>query len=558
MKIKKTKLHGKSTALADFNRIIHPREFCYRLGDTMMKKSLKVAAWTTLVTTSGFMATKLGLGGLTGAQAAIIPVSVGLSMLSGGAALKYVPNLKTARLLTFSQANDMNRMEDYKKLNAWDHLDLIWERVYKPESFMRYGSDARRLECDEIISKKNSIIKDISNWPDDRMRFLGMEKRGDSWDPVGIEDLAWALMCTRPLSKQVAKSKIGFKISAMHALCLPLTVSRKFSRQQRDESNAPAVMNDEDNTGLKLDLYKDWIDGAVFDPTDTKLLEQYLAKDSIREIKSELGMGLIRSLMDFPKKTQRRFWFYLMNRRMAYESGKAIQYLESRYHTDKFNVLILLCPGEENAQWLEKFPGAKSDVLEQRTKIIQKAFGDNYERASALIDRIFSPDFELATQLRLAYDPEYWAGDYVLHDSCNDVDTIESNTIIQDLKENGYEHGTDVTSSLSDCCLERLEHINKFVDYANDVVPGGLTDKEALRAVKTVFYTNKGSVRTQFRNKLSANSGHYDNAAIDQIITSTVRNKEAYTSRIITLREHQAIAMLVSNGYKALVKELGY
>ena len=35
--------------------------------------------------------------------------------------------------------------------------------------------------------------------------------------------------------------------------------------------------------------------------------------------------------------------------------------------------------------------------------IIRKTFGKDYEKVCVLIDRIFSPDFELATQLRLNY-----------------------------------------------------------------------------------------------------------------------------------------------------------
>ena len=558
VRITKRQRRGKKTAAGDLYRIVHPREYCFRLGNTMMKKSPKAMAWTTLATTTGLLTSKLGLPGLTGAQATLIPLSVGLGMLGSGAAIKYVPNVKAMRLLTFSQANEMNRMEDYKKLNAWDHLDVIWDRVYKCESFMRYTDEQRQAEHDEIMRQKQNIIDDIKTWPDDRMEFLGMAKDGDGWEEKDIEDLAWALMCVRPLSDQTEKSKIGFKVSAMNTLGLPLTVSRKFSRCQRGMGGCPAVMNDEDNTGLKLDLYKDWIDGAMFDPSDTKLLEQYLAKDSIRDIKAELGMGVGIAIRDLPEKMQRRFWFYLMNRRMAFETGKAIQQLDWKYNTDKFNALIVLCPGEENAPWLDEYPDARQELAKHRRKIMHKTFGNDYEGACGFIDLIFSPDLVLATKLRLAYDPEYLHGDYIVHNGCKSVKVDGANSIRDDLAEHGYKHEAEELSWLFGVYAEHLEDMDKFIDYAKSIAGGLLSDMEALRSVKTAYYINSDMLRCRFRKKLAGKSDRYDEAAIAYSIERAVTCKEVYTSRLITIREHQALALMQLNEYKGLIKDLAF
>jgi hypothetical protein len=114
----------------DFWRLISPQDLLSSAGTVMMRKSPKATIWTAGITSSGYLSSYLGLPGFTGLQALVAPFVVGGGMLAIGAGIKYIPRTISRKLATIAEANDLNLMEDYRKSQALEHLNAIWDRVF--------------------------------------------------------------------------------------------------------------------------------------------------------------------------------------------------------------------------------------------------------------------------------------------------------------------------------------------------------------------------------------------------------------------------------------------
>jgi hypothetical protein len=512
----------------DFRRLISPQDFLSRTGTLMMRKSPKATIWTAGITSSGYLSSYLGLPGFTGLQALAAPFIVGGGMLGIGAGIKYIPRTISRKLATIAGANDLNLMEDYRKSQVIEHLKVLWDKVFWYESDIMYTPDQRLAERKRIKADKDYLRQKISEWDKDILQRL--EARSDK----DIDDIVMAIMSERPLNDKIQMSREGYIISSLYALRHALPQS----------SQAKKI-------GYCLNLYEDLCDGAYFDQSDIKLFEQYTGNIAITNIKNDVGFGKLNTIRQIPRKISCIFWFNFITRKIATGVGKAVRDLNEHYNTNMFNSQVLLWPDEENAEWIDDFPGAKEKVIELRKSIITGALGDNYENAEFILDRMLLPCFEFATELRLRYDPEYYDGslDYVNEDRGITI----KNNIISDLETYGYRR-KDI-DQLQKFASKTTMNTSAFMDYLKTRGHKHLfDDKLALRAVKIIFHINKNGIKKMFQdNSLAVNQ-----ASIDHEINMAAARKEMYSGKLIGLRLHHQLTMLQIAGYKNLAKELVY
>ncbi len=513
---------------ADFRRLVSLQDLLGRAGTMMMRKSPKATIWTAGITSSGYLSSYLGLPGFTALQALAAPFVVGGAMLGIGAGITYIPRTISKRLTVIAGANDLNLMEDYRKSQVMQHLNVLWDKVFRYESDIRYTAAERAAECEQIVADTKYVTDTVRGWDMAVLERLGARSDKD------IDDIVMGLMTARPLNDHVEKSREGFIISSVYALKHALPQSSQ-ARQ----------------IGFRLNLYEDACDGAYFDESDVKLFEQYIGNTTLADIKSEVGFSRFDGIRQIARKMSWRFWFYLVTRKIATGVGRAVKGLNDRYGTDLFNSQVLLWPGEENAKWMDEFSGAREEVLRLRASIVTGALGDDYDNAVAVLDRTLLPCFEFATDLRLRYDPEYCDGslDYVGEDGGASV----KNNIVGDLDTYGY-RPRDIERARA-YAMNAKNDMTLFMTYLKAGGRKGLfDDKLALRAVKIAFHIDKNGIKRMFQE--AGPSG--DTTNIDHEVDKAAAQKETYSARLTCLRLHHQLTMLQIDGYKALTKQLAY
>ena len=525
MKQRKTAI---TSCIRDFFRLAGAQDILAGTGRMMMRKSLRTTLWTAGITSSGYLSSHLGLPGFTGLQAILIPLIIGGGMLGMGAGLTYVPRTLSRRLVTIAEANDLNLMEDYRKSLVSEHLDVFWDRVFRHESALRFSDRERAAEQDQIMADRRMLLDHLKALPPDLLARLGAAPDGD---PV---DLVQVLMAEHPAITGVEKSREGFVLSCLYAM--------RHSFAQATEAEA---------VGYRLALYEDYCDGACFDPGDTKLLQQYEGSTTLNDIKAQLRFGHFDRLRELPAVLAGRFWQFLISRKIAGLTGRAVKTLNDAYHTDRFNCQSLLWPGEENARWLQALPQAGQEVLRWRHFIVKSALGPSYDTAQAVLDRMLLPCFELATRLRMRYDPEY--GDHSL-DGLAAADRTVMNNAVDDLTEFGYHPKT--LAAVRRSTEKNRGQLADFLNHLRQLPEAGriFQDGLALRAVKIAFHINADGLRKDFLNRRAVLSRE----ATLRRIEKAAAEKHIYTGRLICLRLHHTLTLTQIQDYRRLARALAY
>lgn len=514
-------------AAKDLWRLVSLSDLLGRVGTVMIRKSPRMTLLTAAITSSGYLSSSLGLPGFSALEAVVVPSVVFGAMLGGGAALRVIPRAISSKFTNIAQANDLNLMEDYRKSQALEHLNVLWDRIFSHESALRYSEEEISAEREQIAADKRLIRDRLNQWPRDLLERLGAGNDED------IEEIVMDIMTASPLTDEMEKSRAGFIISSIFAVRHPL-----------------AQCSQAGKVGYRLNLWEDERDGAYFDRTDTKLFEQYFGNTTITDIKNALGCGKIDELKDLPAKYSRQVWFHLITKKIAIETGKALKHLSNEYNTDTFNSQLLLWPGEENAKCFRDFPGAQAEVLRLRKAVITNTLGKDYAGAADLLDKMLLPLFELATKLRFRYDPEYCGG--CLDHPVEDGDVVIRNNIIDDLTDYGYK--AEVVRQFAKKADQAGKDMSVFMDYLNAGHSWLFDDKPAFRAVRTAFHINANGIKDLFKNGLSDT----DSPTVDRIIEKAVAEEPTYTHRLIALRLHQALTMLQREGYMDLSLKLAY
>ena len=524
--IKKAK-EARGHLCKDFLRLARADDLLSRAGALLMKTSPKATIWTAGIALSGRLASALGLLDFTKWQALAAPVVVGGGMLGIGAALRYIPRMLSGRLTNVAEANDLNLMEDYRKGQALEHLNTLWDKVFYYESAIRHTPEERQAERDQIGAMRNHVQETVRNWPAAVRDQLGIASDEDR------DDVVAAVLSERPLSNNLEKSREGFLVSALYALNHALPQS----------SEAHAI-------GFRLNLYEDFCDGAYFDPSDTKLSEQYAGNIALMQIKRQIRFGKLDGIRQVPRQVTSKLWFFLVTRKIALGAGRAVQALNDQYNTDVFNSQVLLWPGEEDAPWLERFEGARDEVLNWRHCIVTAALGADAPRARDVLDRAFLPAVEFATELRARFDPEYVEA--ALDYTAEDTGRIVIDSLTGDLKTLGY-RPKDLAKAHA--CAEKTKRQQAaLAEYLAAHHQQILQDAPARRAVKIAFHIDHATLK---KNLLSPQRDTLT-SEIDRQIEQAATDSPTYTNRLIALRIHHQLTLLQLAGYQTLAHHLAY
>lgn len=342
--------------LKDVSRLISFRDVVYYVGDQLYKRSLRTTGLTAAVSLLGYLGGLLpGLETYNAKVAIVLPLLIGSSMLLGGFVLKTIPTLLASRAMNVAEAQDLDLMEDYRKSQVAEHLEVLWQRVFRFE--WAAGSAVSRIREHPVEAPPEMCLPEIA-----------------SEDPQ-------------------ERGRREFFARARFALARP----------QSQPSQRYYL-------GIDLRFLEDWYNGAYFDRQDMKLVEQYIGSATLATIRREIGAGHWNSLEDFSIKLFQKFWFKMITRAIAIHVGDAVTSLNRRFGTDYFNAQALLWPGEDEAEWVKQFPLAAEDIRERRRAILKSVFGEGPVTARRMLRRTLWPICWLASKLRAAYDPEYVAG----------------------------------------------------------------------------------------------------------------------------------------------------
>ena len=340
----------KTAILSDLRRLIAPLDIFYTIGNLIYRRSLRYTMFTAGIALLGIAAKEFGLPGFTVRQAIALPLVIGGLSLVVGTMLKVVPSLIASRLLTVAQASDLNLMEDYRKAEAGEHLEALWDRLHRYECGLRLAEGSPGCNA------------------------CGREGQSDA------DTLERAKPCFLRRAHRALTSHLP-QIQQMHLV------------------------------GLDLRYIEDWRDGAYLDRSDTKLIEQFDGSSTLKAVRAETGLvGPAAAVLFNPRRFLQRFWFLFVTRMVAIQVGSAVQRLNRQFRTDLFNCQVLLWPGTEDSEWLAQFDGAREEVLRRRRQCVRRVFGQDDGTACDVLDRMLYCSFALATELRMRYDADYCDG----------------------------------------------------------------------------------------------------------------------------------------------------
>jgi hypothetical protein len=302
--------------------------------------------------------------------------------------------------------------------------------------------------------------------------------------------------------------------------------------------------------GIDLRYMEDWRDGAYLDYSDTKLREQFEGNATLIAVRREVGFCGAGGHRFALRKLSRNLWFRFIARMIAMGVGGSVERLNKKYDTDLFNSQVLLWPGEVDSGWLDKFEGARDEVMHRRVKAIRNVFGPDIETAGEVLDRILYTDFALACELRMRYDMEYCTG-VLGYDAMGDI-------------SEGCRESRDLRRADQMCkragkgriALKHFlgEHRAELLETEN---------AHELRAVEIAFHIDKDGLRSGIvgrivpRNKQTEN-GKRPVEELLAIVDAASGNERSYTRRLVAVRVHHELTRLARSGYYKLLTELAY
>jgi len=298
--------------------------------------------------------------------------------------------------------------------------------------------------------------------------------------------------------------------------------------------------------GIDLHHYEDWRDGAYFDQSDIKLLEQYEGDSGLTAVKRWAGLGMFDALRQMPTRFTQRAWFSLITRAVAIHVADAVDSLNRKHRTDVFNAQVLVWPAEERAGWIEQFPGAREEVLDRRRKLMLRVFGPDRATARNLLDRMFAPNFELATDLRTRFDPEYCVGG-LRYDVSGDLASAE------------FVHDRRLARRIKRWVTRSGRELSVFDDHLAEAHPSlGDPDRaEDLRAVRIAWHIDRRGLKRRFlAGQARSMSAEGLRAISTELVDLATKDTDCFSRRLLSLRQHHELTRLERIGYYRLVDAL--
>ncbi len=293
--------------------------------------------------------------------------------------------------------------------------------------------------------------------------------------------------------------------------------------------------------GLDLRYLEDWRDGAYLDRSDSKLREQFDGNATLMAARRATRLcGFIQTLRFQPRQACAKFWSAYIVRILAFEVAGAVERLNRDYRTDLFNCQALLWPGEEDADWLAGFDGAREVVLRRRRRIIRRVFGPDFETACEVLDHMLYARFAMATELRMRFDGDYCDGRL-------------GYGVTADLTAEGRADADNRRAAVFAVSAGR--DLAALDAYLRDTRPELFDpdDADALRAVRTAFHVDASGLKSAV---LAAADG--EPARVDDVIDDIVAATGIWTRRLLAVRVHHELTRLSRAGYRELIRRLGY
>ena len=134
-------------SLKDYKRVIGFSQLLFLAGKSLKRVGIKYTAAAAILGVGIIVVNTLGrkfLGGfelpVDNPKAVMFPVLVALLTFGMGNTLTGISNLFSSEKLLVADANAMNLMEDRKKADLNQHLEILWDRVFKYEARLQNGS----------------------------------------------------------------------------------------------------------------------------------------------------------------------------------------------------------------------------------------------------------------------------------------------------------------------------------------------------------------------------------------------------------------------------------
>ncbi len=483
--------------LGDLRRMIAPLDVLYTIGNLIYRRSLRYTLLTAGVAVVGLVAKSIGLPGFTVKQAIVLPLLIGGLSLVFGVLLKVLPNLIANRLLTVAQASDLNLMEDYRKSQADEHLNALWNRLFRHECRLRMASGAPGPLAHAGAHTENEAL---------------------------------------------ARAKAGFFIRAGEALQNPMPQIQQMFR-----------------VGLDLRFLEDWRDGAYLDRSDSKLIEQFDGNSTLAAARVQVGLaGLAAAMLFNTRRLAQRFWFSVVTRMVAIQTATDIQKLNRQFDTDLFNSQMLLWPGTEDGNWLSQLPGAREELLRRRRRSIRRIFGQDLDTARCVLDHMLYCSFAAATELRMRFDPDYCDG-RLGYDVIGDL-SAEGRDRRDFQRAKGFisQAGPRLEALERFCKTHRPELLS--ATGSEDLRIARLavhTDRDGLHRMLDQW--QKASADPSPLSGEGGPKGRV--RVIEQVsraVDEAIKRREIYTRRLLAVRMHHELTRLSRQGYADLIEALAY
>ena len=457
----------------------------------------------------------------TNLKMAAIPAIVALSTFGVGNFLECVSNMFSSERILLADANSMNLMEDRKKADMNQHLEVLWERVFKYEAKLQnHGLDSD--EAERIAYNRVKLQELLARLDPQCRKHFGITDDN-------VDEFVDYVACFRPVSQEIPATKEGFIATAGFAVPRPLP-------QKLQEALC----------GCDLSLLEDWYDGAFFTGTDCKIHDQYVANKTIRAIRQTVGIHWSVKLLETVCGHPPPLWHILTMKKIGTSVGSLIARMNKKYVRPTqpvfFDAQHFLWDDEGNdllivQTFSDRGDEVCNDIRQSRRTLFRNIFSQRQETAHAHIYRMFGKDFIDAMNLRLDYDIEFAAG-RLDHTPIRDIHDLSKIMLCPVYPE------TKACFKVERAC-RLLEAVDRFLERN---LPEALEKPLDLRAARLGAMTNEHNVQQAM--------------ATDPVVATTIfreqiiASERRYTKRICLLRQHYELARIQLISYARMVDDL--
>jgi len=518
--------------MRDLKGVINLAYLMGYIGQGMYRRSVRR---TGLIGLAALTVSIIGRGvgllpGFTVGKAALVTFIYGIITLCGGLGLKTISNILMSERINIAEANNLNLLEDKKKSRLPFYLRKLYDSVFRLEAAVRYSP--REIQREEGQIRRN--IKEIaeklaSSLSDENLSFLGVKSLSDLVDHMGA--------CNPLKPRQPECSWEGFRITASYALTHPL----------------PATL-EADIIGFDLTMVEDWFDGACFDATDVKLLEQYKANSTIVRVKRQLPYRFPDRVWQWWKAFSHSFWFQNTFRSVAIGVGTEIKKLNRKVGRGYFKAEHLLWIHPDLDRLVEEEFGREvlEEVIHRRKRLVWKIFSRRYQGAVELLRRIYRPKIELAVDLRKRFDLEYFLGELDEQSYLGDLEQLSFSPHVIERERQRVQRARE-----SDALLRK--YLNEKQAPSSDM---NLLQRRALRIAAHLNRSRLRDLLTEYYAPPAGADGEKKRPqsaeAIQRILSQAAADEARLSRALVTLRTFWLLNWLEFHEYCWHLKEIAY